>query len=200
MPPEHGSVSDISVSSLSFRPSERSEREPESITTNHDYGFRVSPLSRLARNDTSKDVQKKPGSTAKGQCRAICIAPALVGGFWPYVAPLIEAAMRRGGITDFTLVERAVFTGTALLWIACDARRINAAAITELGAVGGERFCTIVACAGADRAQWLPLIAELEDYARREGCKAMRIFGRRGWSRVLPDYKTTRILLEKALD
>jgi hypothetical protein len=28
----------------------------------------------------------------------------------------------------------------------------------------------------------------------------MRIFGRRGWERVLPDYKAARILLEKELN
>jgi hypothetical protein len=113
------------------------------------------------------------------------------------VAPLIEAAMRRGGITDYASIARAVLSGAALLWIACDDRQIHAAAVTELGTVGGERFCTITACGGTDRAQWLPLIGQLEDYARREGCKAMRIFGRIGWSRLLPDYKTARVLLEK---
>jgi hypothetical protein len=27
----------------------------------------------------------------------------------------------------------------------------------------------------------------------------MRIYGRRGWLKLLPDYRTTRVLLEKAL-
>src|SRR5581483_2696838 len=167
-------------------------------------------------------------------CRAICIAPALVRRFWPHVAPLIEAAMRRGGITDVAVVEAALVEGRALLWLACDERRIRAAAVTELGSVAGMRFCTIVACGGAsacsgevgtgspkrtcaekerksmsrllrngtcsDRVEWLPLIAELEHYARREGCQAMRILGRRGWSRLLPEYRCTRVLLEKPLN
>ena len=132
-------------------------------------------------------------------CRALCVAPALLEKFWPHVSPLIAAAMRRGRITDFAVVDRAVLSGNALLWIACDGGRIHAAAVTELSAVAGERFCTITACGGSGRAQWLPLIAELEDYARREGCAAMRIFGRTGWARVLPDYRVSRVLLEKPL-
>jgi hypothetical protein len=50
-----------------------------------------------------------------------------------------------------------------------------------------------------DRRQWLPLIAGLEAYARAEGCAAMRIYGRRGWLKLLPDYRTSRVLLEKEL-
>ena len=53
--------------------------------------------------------------------------------------------------------------------------------------------------AAVDRREWLPLLGALERYARAEGCKAMRIFGRRGWERLLPDYKPARVLLEKEL-
>src|SRR5215467_14883209 len=42
-------------------------------------------------------------------------------------------------------------------------------------------------------------IAGLEAYGRREGCAAMRIYGRRGWRKLLPEYRTTRVLLEKPL-
>jgi len=153
----------------------------------------------------------------------ICIDPAQVHQFWPYVAPFIAAAMRRGRISDFAGVAGAVHAGRSLVWIALtredgrerpdgtreDGRerpdrnraRIKAAAVTELGNANGERFCTIVACGatGHDRAEWLPLLAGLEDYARAERCTAMRIWGRRGWERLLPDYKPTRVILEKEL-
>jgi hypothetical protein len=107
--------------------------------------------------------------------------------------------MERGGITDIADVACAVLAGHALVWIAWGGREIKAAAVTQLSAVNGARFCTIVACGGRDRVEWLPLLAGLEDYARAEDCKAMRIFGRRGWERLLPDYKAARVLLEKEL-
>jgi hypothetical protein len=154
-------------------------------------------------------------------CRLVCIDPARVHEFWPHVSPLITAAMERGGITDIADVAQAVFAGRALVWIAiaradiraetpvfagwCRKRpdgnstAIKAAAVTQLSAVNGARFCTIVACGGRDRVEWLPLLAGLEHYARAENCKAMRIFGRRGWERLLPDYKAARVLLEKEL-
>jgi hypothetical protein len=142
-------------------------------------------------------------------CHLICIDPARVHEFWPHVSPLIAAAMERGRISDLADVERAVLAGRALVWIAVarlkgerhkgNGAAIKAAAVTQLSAVNGARFCTIVACGGRDRGEWLPLLAGLEHYARAETCKAMRIFGRRGWERLLPDYKAARVLLEKEL-
>jgi hypothetical protein len=38
-----------------------------------------------------------------------------------------------------------------------------------------------------------------ETFAKAEGCAAIRIHGRRGWAREFPDYRLTRILLEKNL-
>jgi hypothetical protein len=144
-------------------------------------------------------------------CRLICIDPAQVREFWPHVAPLIEAAMRKGRLTNYVDVERDVLAGGALVWIAWNGENIKAAAVTEIASANGERFCTIVACGAQtslrslrkldcdDRRQWLPLIAGLESYARAEGCAAMRIYGRRGWLKLLPDYRTSRVLLEKEL-
>jgi hypothetical protein len=136
----------------------------------------------------------------EGRCRLICIDPARVSEFWPHVSPLIRTAMERGAITDFGDIERAVLAGRALAWIAWDGTTIEAAAVTQLSTVGGARFCTIVACGGKDRNKWLPLLAGLERYAKAEDCKTMRIFGRRGWERLLPDYKAARVLLEKELN
>jgi hypothetical protein len=131
------------------------------------------------------------------QC--ICIDPAHVERVWPLVSHLISAAMRKGRISVFADVERAVLGGTQLLWVAADRQAIWAAAVTALGRHNGEKFCTIVACGGRERARWLPLKAELEAFAKAEGCAAIRIHGRRGWAREFPDYRLTRILLEKDL-
>jgi len=131
------------------------------------------------------------------QC--ICIDPSKVHLAWPLVAHLIRAAMRKGRISEFADVESAVLDRTQLLWVAADRQAIWAAAVTQLTRANGEKFCTIVACGGRERARWLPLKAELETFAKAEGCAAIRIHGRRGWAREFPDYRLTRILLEKEL-
>jgi hypothetical protein len=155
-----------------------------------------------------------------------CVPPARIKQIWPHVSHLIAAAMRRGGISDFAELERAVLAGENLLWLALRADdlpppragegggggkergglargghtgTILAAAVTALHTVNGDKLCTIVACGGRERARWLALKSALEDFARAEGCRAIRILGRSGWARLLPDYSTTRILLQKEL-
>jgi hypothetical protein len=129
----------------------------------------------------------------------ICIDPAHVARVWPLVSHLIRAAMRKGRISEFADVEAAVLGGVQLLWVAADTGAIWAAAVTQLAWANGEKLCTIVACGGRERARWLPLKAELEAFAKAEGCAAIRIHGRRGWAREFPDYRLTRILLEKEI-
>lgn len=37
--------------------------------------------------------------------------------------------------------------------------------------------------------RWLPLIDQIEIYARAEGCRRVRIFGRKGWLRALEGFE-----------
>src|SRR5262245_7545 len=142
----------------------------------------------------------------------VCVDPARACEVWPHVRALIHAAMRRGDLSSFSAVEASVLAGDALLWLAWDpgAERITAAAVTELHATEWRKVCVIVACgapSGRSRpssramgmAAWLPLLAGIETYARAAGCACVRIMGRKGWARMLPTYRTTRIVLEKEL-
>jgi hypothetical protein len=147
------------------------------------------------------DQTNKLAATEGRDCPviALCIDPARVHHVWPLVAHLVRAAMRKGRLSEFDDVERGVRGGRMLLWVAADPRAIWAAAVTELHVVNGEKFCTIVACGGHDRGQWLHLLDGLESHAKAEGCAAMRVYGRRGWGKLLKDYRVTRLLLEKTL-
>ena len=104
-----------------------------------------------------------------------------------------------GATLNYAEVEQAVRSGAALLWLAWEGESIKAAAVTEICAANGEKFCTIVACGGHDRGQWLHLLEGLESHAKAEGCDTMRVYGRRGWGKLLKDYRVTRVLLEKTL-
>ena len=129
----------------------------------------------------------------------VCVDPARVHEVWPHVAPLIARAMRRGGMGEVAAVERGLLGGAALLWLAWDGEKILAAAVTELARHDGVKLCPIVACGGADFVRFGPLIAGLEHYARAEGCARVRICGRKGWARRLPDYSIKRVIIEKQL-
>lgn len=124
----------------------------------------------------------------------ICVDPKEVDQVWPYAGGMIRAAIERTNLSDFADIEKDVMSGDQLLWLAVS-DRIEAAATTQLS----RNVCTLTACSGHHRERWLPLFARIEKYAKDEGCRAMRIFGRRGWERVLSDYKVEHVILEKAL-
>jgi hypothetical protein len=131
--------------------------------------------------------------------RIICVDPALADKVWPHVDSAIRAAMQRGAIGAFQPVAQSVLAGRALVWLATDGERIRAAAVTELHATEWRKVCVIVACGGNAMRSWLHLIREIEQFAKDEGCAATRIVGRKGWARMLKDYRTKRIILEKEL-
>ena len=131
--------------------------------------------------------------------KLICVDPIHVPEIWPVVSDRIREAMRRGDLGSFKSVELSVYQGNALLWLVTDGAGIFAAIVTQLEESEWRRVCCIVACGGRGRHKWLHLISKLESYARDEGCTAMRILGRKGWQRVLEDYKPRRVILEKEL-
>jgi hypothetical protein len=129
----------------------------------------------------------------------VCVDPERSYEVWPFVCDLIRRSMQRGAFGAFAPIENEVLAGRMLLWLAADETVIHAAAVTVLAQTEWRKVCEIVACGGHGMCNWLPLLAGIEDYARAEGCSAMRILGRKGWMRALPDYQVRRVVLEKEI-
>lgn len=128
-----------------------------------------------------------------------CVDPDIVHLVWPKVSGWLRDAMRRGGLGSFEVLENSVLSGGALLWVFMDGQ-IKSATVTQVGVGEGGKVCEILACGGADVLSDLQFIGKIETYARNEGCRAVRIMGRRGWVRALKEYKQTRVVLEKELN
>jgi len=129
----------------------------------------------------------------------ICVDPQRVHEVWPRVAHLINGAVHRTGLSHTADIEYDTLHGDGLLWLACDGETVMAAATTVLAETDTAKVCVLTACGGAGRAAWLPLLAQIEAYARAEGCAALRIYGRKGWARVLTGYRVEHVILRKEL-
>jgi hypothetical protein len=133
----------------------------------------------------------------------VCVDPKRVHEIWPAVAPLLRQAIARTGLSAFGDIERDVLAGNALIWIAVSGEgsrlAIDAAASTCLQHTDTGKVCVLTACAGANLSRWLPLISGIEKYARNEDCTCVRIFGRKGWLRVLEGYRAKQIILDREL-
>lgn len=129
----------------------------------------------------------------------IAVDPSLVAGIWPNVRPLIQRAIQKTNLCNFGDVEREILSGLQQLWLAWNGTAIEAAAVTQLANIGDRKICTIVACGGIDQKRWLPLIAGIEQFARDEGCRTVRIIGRKGWQRILADYRANYVVMDREL-
>ena len=129
----------------------------------------------------------------------VCVEPRRVLEIWPHVSSLLKAACDRTGLNAFADIETDILSGRSLLWIAWNGKAIEAAAATILIDTEIGKVCVITACGGRAMRRWLPLIAEIENYARDEGCARVRIFGRKGWLRALEGFEEKHIIMDKEL-
>lgn len=137
--------------------------------------------------------------SASAECSLVCVDPEKINAIWPHVEPLLRPVMVRSGEMLLTDLAKALVERRMLLWLAWDGTEIVGACVTELSRTTRGLVCIIVAMGGNDRKRWLHFTKQLEDFARAEKCVAMRLYGRKGWKRVLRDYRETRIILEKEL-
>lgn len=132
--------------------------------------------------------------------KLIAIAPEMVGDFLPIVHRHIKAAVDKAGMVDFEPVVEKVRAGDSLLWVAVEnEKRIRGAGITELIVEPAGKVCVIVAWGSDDQKRCAPLLETIEQFARDERCIAVRLYGRPGWMRRLPDYRLKSVVMERAL-
>jgi hypothetical protein len=129
--------------------------------------------------------------------KLVCVDPTRIHHVWDAAAPLVLRAMQRGGQGLFEKVEQDVLRGEMLLWLAWNGEKIEGAGVTELSKTENGKICTIVAWSTSDMRRDLGLLSIIEKFAKKEGCKAVRLYGRRGWARVLRDYSQPSVILEK---
>ena len=87
--------------------------------------------------------------------------------------------------------------GESQLWFVWSGT-LDGAAVTTTAPSRRGPLCIIVA-AGGKMATCLGFLDEIEKWAKSIGCAGIRIYGRKGWSRVLRDYKVTRFVYDKEI-
>ena len=129
----------------------------------------------------------------------VCVDPARIVEFWPHLRPLLKAACQRTKLNAFTDLEDDILAGRSLVWMAWNGRAVEAAVATALVDTEAGRVCVITLCAGHDMRRWLPLLAGIEAYAKAEGCRRLRIFGRKGWLQLLDGFEARHSIMDKEL-
>lgn len=133
----------------------------------------------------------------------ICgFAQAQIADVWPHVARMIgDATARSNGRFTPAHIRRFLLERRMQLWAAHDGEAIHAVCVTEIVTwPTGLKEGALVLAGGADAKGWIRTMQEtLEAWAADAGCRALRVRGRRGWQRLLTDYRWTGVTLEKAI-
>lgn len=110
--------------------------------------------------------------------------------------PWIEAALEySGGSHTFDDIVDLVRSGKAQLWPAP-----RGCAVTEIVVYPQKRVLHLF-LAGGELDQLRDMFNDAADWGRAQGCEAMTLSGRVGWSRVMrPDgWRQTAVVMERAI-
>ena len=115
---------------------------------------------------------------------------------WEKAAPLIERALKYQDTHDLEDVQREVWRQKAQLW--CGEK---SAIVTELHQFPQNRRKARIWLAAGDMDELVnEMLPDVEEWARKEGCMAVTIVGRKGWLRKLQEhYRQDYVTLERTL-
>lgn len=117
---------------------------------------------------------------------------------WEHVAPLLQKAIDKTSDSFSTDdIRELVRAAKAQLWVAVDGK-ITAAFITTIEASPSDKWVRVMWCGGED-SEWLPQFEAVERWAKSIGASKVMIFGRKGWTKKLPTYRQSAVVLEKKL-
>lgn len=121
------------------------------------------------------------------------VRPDEIDQFWPKIRHLIEKPLvRTKADRDFSPedIREAIREGLMQCWIAHDGGTILVVAVTEILCYPRRKVLGIpfVGAETGSLDQWIDHMEAMKVYARENGCKAVRVWGRAGWVKVLnPD-------------
>lgn len=135
------------------------------------------------------------------EVRTVACPSWQVEAIWPIAEPFVARSYRKASQTVPKTLLADLAEERRTLWLVISGDfTITGAGITAIYDLADGRMCKIEHFGGDDgRRGWIDQRAVIEQYARDQGCDRVMIEGRLGWQRVLTDYETTAVILEKRL-
>lgn len=118
---------------------------------------------------------------------------------WPQIEPHLKRFEFETATTSSDSLKALALSCEAQVWGYQDAGVIRGVCITQIYQHLRGRYCAVFVAVG----DLMPILhdglALIEDWARGLDCAAIEIIGRKGWLRVLPEYRERAVVLEKNL-
>lgn len=119
---------------------------------------------------------------------------------WPELRPhLVRACAKSSGRWEPEDFKTALLARDMQLWVYRPAKAIQAIGITEIVNYPRLRAFRFVAVTGFGYRDWQKCRPTVEAWAKAQGCTMGESIARKGWVRIMTDWKPTAVFIEKEL-
>lgn len=126
------------------------------------------------------------------------VQPENLKELWPQLEPKLQKALSRGAAWTAIDIAGQVLKGRAQIWGVWD-EQIKSVWVTSISIYHEFSVCDVLSCGGDGLKDMVLYLKNVEVWAKEKGCSFVRIYGRKGWKRILPEYENTAVVLEKKL-
>lgn len=110
--------------------------------------------------------------------------PEQIPRVWPHVRDYLESSLSEDSYHSLQDIYDNLLLNNFQLWTPVTVD-ILAAVVTFIQYSQEGMVCTVLCCGGRDIETWGEQTwKEIETHARDEGCKALRVWGRKGWAKM----------------
>ena len=119
---------------------------------------------------------------------------------WEEVVPLLArvAPHTEGELEPDDYIEPLTH-GDMQLWVVVENKRVNAALVTQIIPYPQKKVLRLISLAGDNFQDIKDFLEMVEVFALKNGCTALEMWGRKGWKKLLSDWKDSYIVFTKDL-
>ena len=133
-------------------------------------------------------------------CKIAMISPDDIDVVWDRISEYIQQVVdhSRGEATLEDYYEH-ISTGDMQLWVAVSKNEVLACMVTQIAPYPSKRVLRIIALGGVEMERWIEFLPDIEHCAMNMGCTSLEAGGRKGWLKILRDWKCSYHILTKDL-
>ena len=130
------------------------------------------------------------------------IEPEDIPYIWDKVCPLLGKVTEHneGQFEPDDYIE-PLANGMMQLWIATEDKELHSIMVTKIIAYPNKKVLRVIAIAGSEFKELHERFNDMiESFAIRQECSSMELWGRKGWKKLLPDWKDSYTVFTKELN
>jgi hypothetical protein len=119
---------------------------------------------------------------------------------WPFVRNDIREALKySNGRYDEKTVADSIISCLRQLWLLTDEDKILMSMVSQIiNYPTGLKVCEVMLLGGKQSKEWAEFVTdELSKWVASIGCDRLQIIGRKGWEKVLKNWKSVLVMMEK---